>query len=359
MSEATELRRPVESGVMDPFPYMHPLLKKNYGQWKWHDRLRPGVLHHVAHNGDEVWTVRAGTQRQMDVHTIRKLCDIADQCAEGHIRFTSRSNAEFMISTEAQVAPLIERLEGEGFPVGGTGNSVSMISHTQGWLHCDIPGTDASGVVKSLMDELHKDFIHEEMPNRVRITTSCCQINCGGQGDIAINVQYSKPPKINHDLVANVCERPAVIARCPVAAIRPAMVNGKPSLEIDEKKCICCGACYPPCPPMQINSPDSTRLAVWVGGKHSNARSKPTFHKLVVAGLPNNPPRWPEVAEVVKTILYAYKDNARDWERLGEWIDRIGWPRFFELTGLAFTKHHIDDWRGARKTLNASTHVYF
>ena len=59
------------------------------------------------------------------------------------------------------------------------------------------------------------------MPNRVQITTSCCQINCGGQGDISINVQYTKPPKINHDLVSKVCERPAVVARCPVAAIRP------------------------------------------------------------------------------------------------------------------------------------------
>jgi sulfite reductase beta subunit len=37
--------------------------------------------------------------------------------------------------------------------VGGTGNSVSMISHTQGWLHCDIPGTDASGVGQGLMDD--------------------------------------------------------------------------------------------------------------------------------------------------------------------------------------------------------------
>ena len=67
------------------------------------------------------------------------------------------------------------------------------------------------------------------------MTTSCCQINCGGQGDIAINIQHTKPPKINHDLVSNVCERPSVVARCPVAAIRPAMVNGKASLEVDEK----------------------------------------------------------------------------------------------------------------------------
>ena len=69
---------------------MHPLLKKNYGKWAWHDRPRPGVLHHVSKSGDEVWTVRAGTQRQMDVFTIRKLCDIGDQFAEGHVRFTTR-----------------------------------------------------------------------------------------------------------------------------------------------------------------------------------------------------------------------------------------------------------------------------
>jgi sulfite reductase beta subunit len=356
---AEQLRMPIESGIPDPFLYMHPALKKNYGKWKWHDRPRPGVLHHVAQSGDQVWTVKAGTQRQMDVYTVRKLCDIADKYAEGHVRFTTRSNIEFIVADEKKVKPLVDVLNKEGFPVGGTGNSISMISHTQGWLHCDIPGTDASGVVKALMDELYDDFVKEEMPNRVKITTSCCQINCGGQGDIAINVQHTKPPVINHDLVANVCERPAVIARCPVAAIRPALVNGKPSLEVDERKCVCCGACYPPCPPMQINDPVNSKLAIWVGGKHSSTRSAPAFHKLVVAGLPNNAPRWPEVAEVVKKILAAYKADARPWERIGEWVERIGWPRFFEMTGLPFTKYHIDDWRGSRQTLNASSHVRF
>jgi Fe-S-cluster-containing hydrogenase component 2 len=149
------------------------------------------------------------------------------------------------------------------------------------------------------------------MPNRVHMSTSCCEINCGGQADIAIVIQHTKPPKINHDLVANVCERPSVVARCPVAAIRPALVNGKPSLEVDEKKCICCGACYPPCPPMQINDPEHSKFAIWVGGKNSNARGKPTFMKMVASGIPNNPPRWPEVSAIVKKILYTYKEDAR------------------------------------------------
>jgi sulfite reductase beta subunit len=44
---------------------------------------------------------------------------------------------------------------------------------------------------------------------------------------------------------------------------------------------------------------------------------------------------------------------------MADWIERIGWPRFFEKTGLPFTKYMIDDWRGGRANLNASTHVRF
>ena len=54
-----------------------------------------------------------------------------------------------------------------------------------------------------------------------------------------------------------------------------------------------------------------------------------------------------------------YKADARPWERMADWIDRIGWPRFFEKTDLPFTKYMIDDWRGSRYNLNASAHVRF
>ena len=58
---------------------MHPLMIKNFGNWAYHDRPRPGVLHHVAKNGDEIWTVRVGTQRQLGPYEINLLCDIIDQ----------------------------------------------------------------------------------------------------------------------------------------------------------------------------------------------------------------------------------------------------------------------------------------
>lgn len=78
------------------------------------------------------------------------------------------------------------------------------------------------------------------------------------------------------------------------------------------------------------------------------------FTKLAVPYIPNNPPRWPEVTETVKKIVDVYAANAKPFERVGEWINRIGWPKFFDLTGLEFTKYHLDDFRHAGTTYNRS-----
>jgi len=110
-------RAPIETGAPDPLPLMHPVMRKNYGKWVYHDHPRPGVLMHRSATGEEIWTVKAGTQRQMDVYTIRKLCDIADQYADGHVRFTTRSNIEYMVADKAKVEPLIKALNDAGFPI--------------------------------------------------------------------------------------------------------------------------------------------------------------------------------------------------------------------------------------------------
>jgi sulfite reductase beta subunit len=349
----------VEYGPYDYQDALHPVVKKNYGKWKYHEMPKPGVLKHIAESGDILFTVRAGTPRQDSVDLIRRICDIADKYADGYLRFTVRNNVELMTPDEKKVELLIQELEKIGLPVGGAGPCVSAVAHTQGWLHCDLPATDGSGVVKGIMDNLYEDFKSWRMPSKVRLSTSCCAINCGGQVDIAIVVKHTRPPRINHEIITNMCELPKVVARCPVAAIRPVVVNDKRSLQIDNKKCMYCGACFGACPAVEINHPEHSKLGIWVGGKNSNARSKPSLMSLVAQNLPNNPPRWPEVNEVVREILTAFRNEGNPWERLGEWIHRVGWKHFFEVTELPFEKDMIDNYRHGRTTLNQSAHVRF
>ena len=83
---APKMREPIESGCPDGFQYMHPTMRRNFGLWAYHEDVVPGVMVHIAKSGDKVWTVKAGTQRILDVFTLRNLMDIADEFADGYVR---------------------------------------------------------------------------------------------------------------------------------------------------------------------------------------------------------------------------------------------------------------------------------
>ena len=340
--------------------FLHPIIKENYGKWKYHEILKPGVMVHVSEDEAKIYTVRAASPRLISTDFIRMICELADKYCDGYLRFTSRNNVEFLLADEANIDPLIADLGTEGIPVGGMGRSISNIVHTQGWVHCHSAATDASGLVKAVMDELIDHFTKMDMPAKLRIALACCINMCGAVhcSDIAILGLHRTPPKIeSHDRLRNICEIPSTVASCPNAAIRPAFIDGKKTVEVDEDRCMYCGNCFTVCPAMPIADPLNDGVSIWVGGKVSNARSAPKFTKLAIPYLPNNPPRWPEVTDAIKNIVGVYIKGARNYERLGEWAERIGWPKFFDLTGIKFTKYHIDDFKYAGTTYRRTTQI--
>jgi len=341
--------------------FLPPVIKANYGKWKYHEIIKPGVMVHVGESGDKLFTVRAASGRLISVQKIRMYCDLADKYCGGYLRCTSRHNVEFLLTDQNNIDPLIADLKAMGHPVGGIGNSITSIVHTQGWVHCHSAATDASGIVKATMDELIEYFENMVLPGKLRIALACCLNMCGAVhcSDIAILGVHTKVPRIEHDRVKKMCEIPSVSASCPTAAIRPAEVDGNPSVEIIEDRCMYCANCFTVCPAMPIADPESDGVSIWVGGKVSNARTEPKFSKLAIPFLPNNPPRWPEVTSAVKDLVELWAANANKYERMGDWIERIGWPKFFKMADIEFTKQHIDDFRHAGLTYKRSTHLTF
>jgi sulfite reductase beta subunit len=332
-----------------------PVIKRNYGQWSYHEQLKTGVLKHVAESGECLYTVRAGSPRLLSTATIRLISGLADAYSEGYVRFTSRHNIEFLLSDASQIEPLEAALKEHGFPVGGTGHSISNIVHTQGWIHCHTPATDASGVVKAVMDDLHDYFQTDKLPAKLRISMACCLNMCGAVhcSDIAILGIHRTVPKVNHEMMARVSEIPAVVASCPTGAIRP---NPKlKSIDIKDEKCMYCGNCYTMSPAINPFDPENDGVSIWVGGKVSNARMAPMFSRLAIPFLPNNPPRWPEVVEAVRNLVEIWAGHARKHERMGEWIERIGWEKFFSLANIPFTDKHIDDYIFSIDTFRSTT----
>jgi sulfite reductase beta subunit len=360
MAEATQERR-TDYGPPHYEQFLPPIVKENYGKWKYHEMLRPGVMVHVSETGAELYTVRSASGRLLSIDKIRMYCDLADKYCDGFIRFTSRHNVEFLLTKKENIDPLIKDLADLGHPIGGIGNAISAVVHTQGWVHCHSAATDASGIVKCVMDELIEYFEGTKLPGKLRIALACCLNMCGAVhcSDIAILGIHRRPPRVDHENLKKVCEIPNTVASCPTAAINPATVDGKPSVEVNEERCMFCANCFTVCPAMPLNDPLNDGVSIWVGGKVSNARHEPMFSKLAIPYLPNNPPRWPEVTSAVKNLVELWAKNARKYERMGEWIERIGWPRFFKMAGIEFEKEHIDDFKHAGLTFKRSTHLTF
>ena len=332
-----------------------PIIKENYGKWKYHEIIKPGVLKHVAESGAELYSVRVGSSRLVSIDFIREICNLADEFCGGHLRFTSRNNIEFLVSDKDKLEPLLQALKEKGLPVGGTGNSLSNIVHTQGWVHCHTPATDASGIVKAVMDNLYEHFVNMDLPAKLWIALAWCLNMCGAAhcSDIAILGIHRTVPRIDHERLPKTCDIPTLIASCPTAAIRPDPKNK--SVKLNEERCMFCGNCYTMCPAMEILDPVNDGLAILVGGKVSNARTAPAFSRLAIPFLPNNPPRWPEVVEAVRNIVEVWIKDARKGERVGQWIERIGWENFFKKTGIPFTDKHIDDFIFSVPTFRTTT----
>jgi len=355
--------KPMEGRITDIGPrhyeeFYPPVIKKNKGQWEYHEIIEAGLLMHKAKGGDEVYTVRCGGARLISVTLLREILDIADKYCGGYVRWTTRNNVEFMVDTLAKAKELKADLNSRKFaggsykfPVGGTGAGITNIVHTQGWVHCHTPATDASGTVKVAMDELFDHFGKMDLPAPVRVSMACCLNMCGAVhcSDIAILGYHRKPPIIDHKVLDNICEIPLAVAACPTGAIRPTKTDyeGKSvnTVAIKQERCIFCGNCYTMCPALPLSDKEGDGLVIMAGGKLSNRISRPKFSKVVVAFIPNEPPRWPSLAKVLRQIVDAYAADANKYERLGDWAERIGWERFFEKCDLEFTEHLIDDFR--------------
>ena len=97
--------------------------------------------------------------------------------------------------------------------------------------------------------------------------------------------------------------------------------------------------------PAESTAPPPPGLAAGIGGASRLAAANP-----YLGGV------W-SVVEAVRNTVEVWAKGAKKFERMGEFIERIGWPKFFELTGIEFEKEHIDDYKHAGLTYKRSAQI--
>jgi sulfite reductase beta subunit len=318
------------------------IVKRNYGKWISHEFIRPGVIEHVSKTGEKCTVLRVlGSPNGMySTSTIRWFSDLVDKYADG-FRVTARNSIELVGVKPDKVDELISVLKEEGWPVGGTGKSLHQIVCCTGFVYCQQPAIDSPSLMKAIADALFSDFLVEKYPAKLKISISGCPNNCGegSTADIGIMGIFKDIPSVGTPEEMKRCEIPVVVSTCPTGAIRPK----PPTVEIIPELCIHCGSCALQCAYISFGKPGAASAAIYVGGKAANSGDGPAYGKLVAIDLKPVPPHYEEIVDVVKRIKDSWVNNARKGERVREWIERIGWEKFYEKTSLKMDVRVIDN----------------
>ena len=73
---AEEYFAETDIGPPDFKEMLPPVIKRNYGKWKYHENPRPGVLVHTAESGEKLYSIRMGSGRLVSTDYIRELADL-------------------------------------------------------------------------------------------------------------------------------------------------------------------------------------------------------------------------------------------------------------------------------------------
>ncbi len=332
-----------------PRPYLNfvpDYVKDSIGKWVTHKMQEGGIIEHIDSRGKKVYTVKAAStpNGRYSTITMRQITALARKYAGATMRFTQGLNMEFIVGSLEKAKALKQELKELGFPVGGWKEHLWSLTSCAGYFHCALAATDAPSVIQNIANSLSRYFDEEELPAKLTIAGSGCPSSCGGSflTDISINGIHTEIPVITEN-VKN-CDLQGTAFTCPVGAIQlKTLPDGGKTIEIRESLCIGCGLCVGACGGIIFQTPEKTDgHAISIGGKASASRYGTTLGRIVVPFIPNEPPHYEKTIRVVETIVETWKKDAKKGERIADWVDRIGWEKFFEKSGLPFYPQSMD-----------------
>lgn len=342
------MRGKLPAGIMpDPRAQLPELLLRNEGMWVRHEGLRPGVYRHLSSSGDECVTVRIQLPPNglLSSDSFRRLADLVDRYAQVGRR-TSRNAFELVGVEPERLEELIEQLAALGYPVGGTGNSLHQIKSCGGFVACQNAAIDSPALAKALGDRFFDDAVTQRYPAWLKLSIGGCPNQCGGgvEADVGLLGVFKGLPQVDDArLVESQCDVPLLCFWCPTGAIKPKAVRGGMSVEINPERCTRCTSCSNVCP-AAIQMSGQRGVAIAVGGIASNTGRGPRLARLLVPFIPlESPLECGPVLDVVGRVIDLWRGSARRGERVGDFVDRIGWPSFLRRVRVAFDPYLIDN----------------
>lgn len=269
---------------------------------------------------------------------LRQLADVWDKYGSGLYNMHGSTGDIILLGTVTEnLQPCVDELGDIGFDLGGSGGALRTLSCCVGKARCEKACVDSTDIIRDLT--LHyQDVIHRpQWPYKFKIKVSACPNDCAAasaRSDLAVMGVWRDTLRIDMDAVReyvakgfNINEQ--LINKCPTQAL--SWDADKQELSLCSEDCTRCMHCINVMP-KAIRIGTETGATILIGGKVPVVKG-PMIGWVLVPFMKMEPP-YTELKELVDKITDWWADNAKNRERVGELIERVGLANFLEAIGL-------------------------
>jgi anaerobic sulfite reductase subunit C len=247
---------------------------------------------------------------QIPSDKLLKVYEISQKYGRGYIHMTSRQSIEIPYIKLEDVEEVKRELASVGLQPGACGPRVRTITACQGNTICQSGLIDTTELAK----EFDQRYYARELPHKFKLGITGCRNNClkAEENDLGVKGGLKPAWVENKCSFCGLCE-----AVCPTKAIK--IEKSNKSLVLDEDACNYCGKCVKACPTSAWEG--KSGFIVYFGGLFGNSISigKQLFPILFEKE---------DLHKVIEATLEFFKTHAKQSERFGKTLDRVGWDLF-------------------------------
>ncbi|MBF0538632.1 MAG: dissimilatory-type sulfite reductase subunit alpha [Nitrospirae bacterium] len=262
---------------------------------------------------------------------IRQVCDIWDKYGSGLTNMHGSTGDLVLLGTKTEhLESIFAEFSSRGWDLGGSGSAMRTPSCCVGKARCEWANIDTMAITNDITQHFQDEMHRPAFPYKFKFKTAGCAVDCIAsiaradmsiigtwKGDIQIDQAEVKNYKGKIDIQAE------VIGMCPTGCMK---MSGD-QLVIDNSNCSRCMHCLARMP--KALRPGKERGATLLMGSKAPIVTGALMSWVIVPFIKMEPP-YEEFYELIGKIWEWWDENGKNRERIGELIERVGFPRFLK-----------------------------
>ncbi len=267
---------------------------------------------------------------------LREICDIWDKYGSRLTNMHGSTGDIILLGTKTDnLEPIFAELSSRGWDLGGSGSAVRTPSCCVGPGRCEWSCYDTLEatyqVTQRFQDELHRPMF----PYKFKFKFAGCPVDCIAsiaRADMSIIGTWKDDIQVDQDEVRNYANngmdiQAEIVDMCPTGCMS---WDGN-ELKINNEDCNRCMHCIAKM--TKALRPGKERGATILLGSKAPIVTGALMSWVIVPFMKMEPP-YEELYDLVERIWEFWDEHGKNRERIGELIERMGFPTFLKEVGL-------------------------